>query len=203
VERCYDLLRELSRRVRDRYGSPGARREALLRAGRPPLRLRCRGRGGSLPGGARRGRARHRELMQEEAFRIRDATADAPRGVERVQVFDRVTHDCHDAPAQVYRVYGEGVCAEALPDNTVAVHYPFRLLYRKAERVEELFAVLGRGHRRQVQVRFERREEGGFPSASARSWTSAAGGGRSLGEAGPPESITLRNHRSKYLPTVR
>ncbi len=81
----------------------------------------------------------YRQAMNREQAQIRASTRESPRGVEATMVFDRASHGCHRAPGQAYREFGPPECLEPRQGRRVAVRFPYRLFFRKALTLEELF----------------------------------------------------------------
>ena len=96
------------------------------------------GAGGCPPGLAAAADA-YRHGMNREQAEIRTSTRENPRGVEATTVFDRASHGCHRAPGQAYREFGPPECLEPGDGGRVAVRFPYRLFFRKALTLEDLF----------------------------------------------------------------
>ncbi len=81
----------------------------------------------------------YRQGMNREQAEIRTSTRENPRGVEPTTVFDRASHGCHRAPGQAYREFGPPECLEPVENGRVPVRLPYRLFFRKALTLEDLF----------------------------------------------------------------
>jgi len=79
------------------------------------------------------------QTMQQEQEVIRAASLDRPEGIEETVQFDLGAHACHRGPGQAYRVFGEPACRPPDDQGRVPVRYPYRLQYRKALTLDELF----------------------------------------------------------------
>ncbi len=80
----------------------------------------------------------YRQRLNREQEAVRKSTLSAPRGVEGTMMFDRASHGCHEGKGQAYRVYETFRCTEG-DGGTAVVRYPYRLFFRRAPTVEELF----------------------------------------------------------------
>jgi hypothetical protein len=78
--------------------------------------------------------------LREAQERIRLATIQAPQGIELTQQYDRANHACHTGPAQSFREFDSPRVRGALEGGRIPVRYPYRLRYRKAATLPELFA---------------------------------------------------------------
>lgn len=79
------------------------------------------------------------QTMQQEQEVIRTSSLQSPEGVEETVQFDLGAHACHRGPGQAYRVFGEPACQHPDDQGRVPVRYPYRLQYRKALTLDELF----------------------------------------------------------------
>jgi hypothetical protein len=108
----------------------------------------------------------YRQVLQEEQDAVRGSELASPRGVEQVVQFDLASHACHRGPGQAYRAYEEPAVRQGDAGEAVAVRYPFRVFYRKALTLDELFrSGWEEGTPGALEVRFEPepREEGEAP----------------------------------------
>lgn len=107
------------------------------------------------PGLAEAARA-YRQVLQAEQDDVRGSELASPRGVEQVVQFDLASHACHRGPGQAYREYEEPAVRQGEAGAAVAVRYPFRIFYRKALTLDELFrAGWEEGTPGALEVRFE------------------------------------------------
>lgn len=119
----------------------------------------------ACPPGLAAAAARMGETMQEEQEVIRTSSLARPEGVEETVQFDLGAHACHRGPGQAYRVFGEPACQRPDDQGRVPVRYPYRLQYRKALTLDELFRrEWQEGSDGVQQVLFEREGDGWIPT---------------------------------------
>lgn len=107
------------------------------------------------PGLAAAARA-YGQVLQAEQDEVRGSELSSPRGVEQVVQFDLASHACHRGPGQAYREYEAPAVRQGDAGEAVAVRYPFRIFYRKALTLDELFrAGWEEGTPGALEVRFE------------------------------------------------
>lgn len=96
------------------------------------------------------------QVLQAEQDEVRGSELSSPRGVEEVVQFDLASHACHRGPGQAYREYEEPAVRQGEAGEAVAVRYLFRVFYRKALTLDELFgAGWEEGTPGALEVRFE------------------------------------------------
>ncbi len=106
----------------------------------------------------------YQAVLNAEQAAVRGATLASPRGIEQTVQFDLSTHACHRGPGQAYREYGPPRCLPPGDDGVVAVRYPYRLFFRRALTLEELFEQpWEEGSDGILQVRFGREDDRWIP----------------------------------------
>lgn len=106
------------------------------------------------------------QVLQAEQDAVRGSELASPKGVEQVVQFDLASHACHRGPGQAYREYQEPAVRQGAAGEAAAVRYPFRVFYRRALTLDELFrAEWQEGTPGALEVRFEPEpgEEGQAP----------------------------------------
>lgn len=82
----------------------------------------------------------YRRALAEEQRAVRESTLASPVGIEETVQFDLGNHACHRGPGQAYREFAAPECLVPRPDGRVPVRYRYRLFFRRALTLEELFA---------------------------------------------------------------
>ena len=99
----------------------------------------------------------YRESLNSAQELIRAGSLQSPLGTEETVQFDLTTHACHRGPGQAYRVYGDPECQSAAAAAKRRVLYPFRVYFRQALTLQELFRKPWReGSDGYLQVEFKR-----------------------------------------------
>lgn len=129
-------------------------------------------RGEGWPEGLAAAAEEHRQTLNRKQAATRDGTLASPVGVEESVQFDLQNHACHRGPAQAYREYGEPDRAPAEPgrsgrvavlggEERARVRYPYRVWFRQALTLEEMFAKPWReGNDGSIEVEFRRSGKG-------------------------------------------
>ena len=110
---------------------------------------------GNWPEGLKEAVNSYFQALQVTEYRTRDSTLDEPLGIQPMTSFDRASHKCHEVPGQVYRIYKVPNYFREEP-GAYYVRSKFRLFYRQAEEIAEIFArPWEQGSDGVIRVRFE------------------------------------------------
>ncbi len=133
----------------------------------------------------------YRQRLDAQQQAIRGSGPDAPLGVEPTMMFDRASHGCHEGRGQAYRVYRAFRCTEVGEDEAV-VRYPYRLFFRRALTLEELFGrAWEQGSDGILEVRFQREGDRWVP-VSRREVLDMGGSGTRRGGEPAPDPVRPR-----------
>ena len=106
---------------------------------------------------------RYRASLAAEQEAVRTSSLKSSFGVEETMQFDLATHACHRGPGQAWRDYGAPSFTGATGDDA-RVRYPYRLQFRQALTLEEMFQKPWReGSDGEIEVVFRRTAEGWKP----------------------------------------